>query len=243
MKWTFGIVTGGNEVHRLNCVLESIISKANDDYQIIVIGGKDKDIAFEGVDHIPFDESIKPLWITRKKNQIAQAARHQNICLLHDYVALRDNWFEGFELFGEEWIACVNRVENNDGTRHIDWAVIFHDAWMNPPVDDQEVPQEYGPGRLLRYDIKSWIRWQYYPGFYFCVKKDTLLETPLDESIVWGQGEDVRWSRELYARYGSAAFKFNPHSQVCFLKQKPIVPWQYMPEIAHEIDGLQAQHL
>lgn len=243
MKWTFGIITDGSVGPRIVRVIRSIIDEVSD-AEIIVVGGNKNDLQNEqpvcvadSVYHIPFAENVKTAWITRKKNLIAKHSSHDNICIMHDYVSLEPGWLDGYNEFGEDWLACTNKICNTNNIRCIDWAVIFHDAWMNPPIDQQICPEHYGPGRLLNYNIHTWGRWQYYPGYYFCVKKNILLDIPFDESLGWNQGEDVKWSRLLYQKYGQQVFNFNINAGAAFIKEKDLVTWQTMPEINYDYES------
>ena len=44
-----------------------------------------------------------------------------------------------------------------------------------------------------------------------------MLEFPLDENLIWGQGEDVKWSKEIREKYN---FSMNPYSTVQLMVQK-----------------------
>jgi hypothetical protein len=122
----------------------------------------------------------------------------------------------------------MHRVLNADGSRYRDWCVIYNDAWMDPPIDFEE-PSEIHPGRMMNYTTRGHERWQYYSGSYFCTKRKILLDVPLDETRIMGQGEDVQWSRLVYKKYGSGVFTMNPYASVKLLKYKPPVPWQGLP--------------
>lgn len=231
MKWTFGIITDGNAGPRVVRVIRSIINEVPD-AEIIVVGGTKDNAKLEqpvcvadSTYHIPFAEDVKTAWITRKKNLIAKCASHDNVCIMHDYVALEPGWLEGYDMFGDRWLTCMNRIQNLDGTRFRDWCILHHDSWMYPPIDEQ-MPPETSAGRLVPYDQKPDPRWQYYSGAYFCSKKSVLIEVPFDESRSWGQGEDVQWSRLIYKRYGPDVFNFNPYSIARFLKQKDRAHWE-----------------
>ena len=236
MKWSFGIITDGHQWNRVREICYSIREEDNGYYddQIIVVGGTDMPISiddFYGVIHIPFNETEKKGWITKKKNIIAKIALHNNICLMHDYVILQDGWHKGFEDYGDDWLTCMTHVHNKNGSRFRDWCVIYNDAWMKPPIDDQEPPKNAPPGLMMDWSTRGHERWQYYSGAYFCAKKKVMEKVPLDETRLWGQGEDVQWSRLVYKEYGSEVFQFNPYSDVKFLKQKDNAPWQRLSEL------------
>jgi hypothetical protein len=229
--FTFGIITNAgttDELDRLDQCIASVIRESELTDDIIVIGGarapKTKTVTW-----IPFNENIKPNWITRKKNIIAEVAKTDAICFMHDYVSLVPGWREGYNEFSVNdrpgWMTMTNRILNADGKRFRDWCVIYNDAWMNPPIDDQ-VPPENIEGHLLQYDNHNLPRWQYYSGAYFCAHKSIMMTVPLNEERVWGQGEDVEWCRRVFKFYGNNCFSFNQKSVVKLLKQKQSAPWE-----------------
>jgi hypothetical protein len=227
MKWSVAICTDGKNWHRVHDIINSLMRQSiSTEMQIIVIGGQGwYNRAFDHVWYIPFDESYREGWITKKKNAIANVAAFNNICIVHDYVSFDEKWVEGFEAFGENWISCITPIKNLDGSRFRDWCEIYNDAWMDPAIDEQK-PPEYPAGKLIDYTQMPNPRWQYYSGAYFCIKKQALIDVPFDESRLWGQGEDVQWSRNLYKKYGEEAFKLNPNSHVKFLKHKGRAFWE-----------------
>lgn len=235
MKCTFGIITDGSNHDRVVDIVRSIRHQDGiGEHEIVIVGGDDnRFLAMQNQQllYLAFDESVKEGWITRKKNLVAQVAAYPNLCIMHDYVALNPGWVSGFDDFGGDWLSCMTPIQNQDGSRFRDWCVIYNDAWMNPPIDDQ-LPPENPPGRLLDYSVTTGHeRWQYFSGAYFCVKRDVMLEVPLDEDRVWGGGEDVQWSRLLYQRYGRGVFSLNQESSVRFLKNKNIAPWETLSPI------------
>lgn len=224
-QWTVGYITAGPDDVLLQCSIASA-RRELPDAQIIVVGGDgnlDCDL------HVPFDESEKSGWITKKKNLIAKHADHENLVMLHDYIAFEPGWLKGADDFGYDWMTCMHRIINTDDSRYRDWCVIYNDAWMEPRIDHQLPPNGMGDGRRMHYDTKGHERWQYYSGAYFCVKRDVLLENLFDETRLQAQGEDVQWSRLLYKRYGPEVFNMNVGSSVRLQKYKPMVPWERLP--------------
>jgi hypothetical protein len=100
--WTFGICY--NKTTYINRIIKSICNQkdlSHDKFEIILIGpseGNVKQFENSNIKNIIFEESIRPGWITIKKNLITQNAKYENICLMHDYVALCENWFIGFDI-------------------------------------------------------------------------------------------------------------------------------------------------
>ncbi len=185
-KWTFGISLG-----EVPYFVQSIVSSIRNqsinikDYEIILIGNCKHPLIehLNGSDikKIEFDESIKPRWITKKKNIIAQEAKFDNISIHHDYVSLHKDWYKHFLNFKEDWNVCMTRMENPSGKRFRDWVTW---SWTSN-ID------------YVDYLDDSRTNEMYVSGSYWCVKKDFMLQHPLDENRCWGQGEDVEWSERI----------------------------------------------
>ena len=70
MDFTFGIITYKDNENLINQIIDSIEFQNIPNYEIIVVGSCNIDR--KNLKIIPFDESIKPSWITRKKNIITE---------------------------------------------------------------------------------------------------------------------------------------------------------------------------
>jgi hypothetical protein len=57
----------------------------------------------------------------------------------------------------------------------------------------------------------------YFSGAYWVSKKNVMIEFPLNDELVWGEGEDVIWSIAVRENY---EFKMNKYSKVKLLKYK-----------------------
>jgi len=219
---TFGIVTDGNNEARVGKIIGSIILQAIPEFEIIVVGGESQsnEALFR---RIPFDETIHPGWITRKKNIITQEAKYNIVVYMHDYVALANKWWwTNFNNFSLDWDVCMHQILNKDGTRYRDWCTwdddrfgtpwVCHEKWCPP----EGIPFAGSPA-LVPYDYAITHR-MYISGAYWVAKKRFMEKVPLDESIYWGEGEDVEWTLRIrnWCRY-----KMNPGCQVKLLKQKP----------------------
>jgi hypothetical protein len=55
----------------------------------------------------------------------------------------------------------------------------------------------------------------YISGAYWIAKRDVMLEFPLNESLSWGEGEDVVWSKQVRLKYD---FNMNQNSSVRIMK-------------------------
>lgn len=223
MNFTFGIVTSGTSDNFVNVVIDSIEQLNIPEYEILIIGNSS--VSRNNTSIIPFDESQKPAWITRKKNLITQNAKYENIVYSHDYIIYKDDWYSGWLKFGDDYKVCMNKILNTDGVRYRDWCIWPHN---NNFMDGIMARQR---GCLIPYDMTNLSKYMYFSGAYWVGKKDVMAEFPLDENLLWGQGEDVVWSMQIRERYD---FSMNANSTVQLLKFKPDRAFNEPDEIALE---------
>ncbi len=164
-------------------------------HEIIVIGKCN--LSSDNLKVVSFNQGEKPMWITRKKNMISDQARFENVCYLHDYIILDKDWYAGYEKFGYNWDMCMNQIINKNGKRFRDWTLWY--------------PQ------LINYDDNTKTKDMYISGSYFCAKKQFMIKYRLNESLTWGQGQDVDHSHRVRNFWN---YKMNKQSKVYFLKQK-----------------------
>lgn len=205
MDFTFGIITNGNNDNFIKQIILDIRTLNIKNYEIIIVGGQN--VYDEKIIHIPFDENIKKMWITKKKNIITKEASFENIVYMHDYITLLSNWYEGFLKFGNDFKVCMTKISNTDGTRYRDWTLWGND--VNKIIIRNEL--------LIPYNMTHLSKYMYFSGAYWVAKKDVMIEFPLDESLSWGEGEDVKWSFEVRNKYD---FSINENSTAKLLKYK-----------------------
>ena len=178
MEWTFGIPTDGDSSNtRLPKVLSSIEALGIPSFEIILCVEKKNPLLPYRQIEVP---EKKPCWISKKKNELLKAAKFENICIVHDYLAFAPGWKEAYEGFKEPWEACSNQVRNlsSKGPRIADWI-----GWAK------------GGLFLLPYDMS--VPNMFLSGMYFCVKRSFVEKHGLyfDEGKLWGQAEDQEWSK------------------------------------------------
>jgi hypothetical protein len=204
MNFTFGIITSGNNLNNINIIIDSIEKQNIPNYEIIIVGGEH--IERKNVIHVTFDENIKKMWITKKKNIITNLAKYDNIVYMHDYIKLNNDWYSGFLKYGNDFKICMTIILNIDNSRYRDWTL-----W----ADDMEniVQRRF----LIPYSITHLSKYMYISGAYWVAKKHIMLEFPLNENLSWGEGEDVEWSKRIRQKYD---FSINANSSVKLLKYK-----------------------
>ena len=229
MKFTFGVCTTLGNEKRIRDIIHSI-EKNNipvSDCEIIVVGNVIKP-CFTRLDVriLPFDESVKDGWITRKKNIITENARFENIVYMHDYIVLEDGWYKSMCEYGGNWDLLMTRIINHDGSRYRDWALCGSSV-HNPFIEEGTMKA------LLPYNEKRLSKWMYFSGAYWVAKKDFMNNYPLDENLCWGQGEDVEWSYRVkesteFFLNSDAAVKVNKNGKAAALTESS---QKYLDEI------------
>lgn len=209
MNFTFGIITNNNSNNFLEKIIKSIESLSIPNYEILIVGNTN--ITANKTRIIYFDESLRNSWITKKKNLITKEAIYENIVYLHDYIIFDTNWYEGFLKYGSDFSVCMTPILNQDGKRFRDWSIWPH----NNNLTDEIVRNNRQC--LIPYEMTHLSKYMYISGSYWIAKKSTMLQYPLDENLLWGEGEDVEWSKRVRKKIH---FQCNPFSHVHLLKQK-----------------------
>ncbi len=187
MDFTFGILTKYDNETQLREVIDSIHALKIPNYQVLIIGEQKREGA-EKERYIWFEDSIKPGWITRKKNLLARAANYQNIVLMHDYFVFDKDWYNNFLEFGNNWDICSCSQFLINGKRHFtDWV-----TWDSP------IFPRY---TSLNYDDWSHVHYMYQSGGFTVAKTQLVIDNPFNEELGWGQSDDVEWSLRVRHRY------------------------------------------
>jgi hypothetical protein len=207
---TFGIITDGKSQDNLLSVVKSIEALEVPKYEIKIVG-KSQNFHSKYIEQIEFDESEKVGWITKKKNLITQNSSFENIVYLHDYYIFDNNWYKQVLKFGTDFDLCMHRIETASGSRYHDWTL-----W----VDNNSFLDNYlekSRATLIPYSWDKFKKYMYIPGGYWFAKKDFMILNPLNENLVWGEAEDVEWSKRIRE---SAVYKMNKFAKVKILKNK-----------------------
>ncbi len=214
MEFTFGIITAGNNDQGLQTIIDSIVAQNIPCYEIIIIG--QSHLQGPNLRVIPFDESVKPSWITKKKNIILQEAQYENVVCMHDYITLHENWYEGFLRYGNDFAICTTRMETLHGRRFRDFMFFVHAL---PPIFQTNALLPYNT--IVPPELNALL---YISGAYYILKKKVGLQYPLWEELCWGQGEDVEFSQRLTDN--QIRLECNPYSSVYLQKEKGQCAWE-----------------
>lgn len=199
MNLSFGIITSRQGIEQAAWSIYNIVQQNIPTYEIIVVGGGVDELKrwteneeLSNVKFVSFDENAKSkAWITRKKNLITEHAQYDTIVYLHDYFNLDKDWWKGWEHYTEDFDVAVNKIVNPNGTRHADWVIDSYLMWELIP----ESKDNYDVG--LPYNVRGLTKIQYVSGGFWLAKKEFMKRFPLDEKLLWGEAEDIYWSREV----------------------------------------------
>lgn len=199
-KWTFGIVTNGDRDEWIDKMIASIRAQKIPSYEIIICG-KSKQRKEKDVIHIPFNERIDKGWITKKKNLIAERAKYDNLCVIHDRILLDKGWYQGMKKYGNafELLGCIQRELN--GSLAGDWLT------LGGPV-----PTNY---RVSSMHYTDWDWYTYLSGQLTIIKRNIWEKVLWDETRYWNDAEDGDIS--FRARDMGYIIRFNPFASTTAL--------------------------
>jgi len=227
MDFTFGIITDGNNDNFIDIIIDSIEKNNIPNYEIIIVGNT-KIKNSDNIKIIFFDETIKPGWITRKKNIISINSKYENIVLLHDYIKLNDDWYNGFLKFGNDFDWCITKIVTQNGNRFRDYTLFPYVVdFLNINYSPSDINPYFYNYCLLPYDFENNIKtnkYMYISGAYYVIKKKIATNHLLDEKLLHCQGEDAEFSKRLH--HNGIIIKCNQFSSVSLLKYKEQAHWE-----------------
>lgn len=188
---SFIITTDGKSDNRVMQAINSVENLKIPNYEVIIIGGLETSIRHKHVFHIPFYEqtTVNLAWYTKKKNIAAFASHYENLVVMHDYYAFDENWYEEFVKFGNNWDVQIQQhfiLPELGGYRYNGWRV---DRIPGYP----EIPYNMA----IPWDIDQLIPYMAIHGSFWMVKRNKMIEYPLDETLYACQADDIEWSSRI----------------------------------------------
>lgn len=191
--WSFGLVTDGRKPASVSRFVSSVLAIGGldaDNRQILVCGPPKviDDLGPLGV-HVelvdqPSDFASRG-WITRKKNWLVAASRHENLVIAHDRYVLPADFLAAITRFGGDFDVVAPRQVTTTGAEMPDWVMLAdHLGWSVPGW------MEYG----------DYHPFGFVNGGVIIAKRQRLIQTRWSELLFWGQAEDVDLSRRLADR-------------------------------------------
>jgi hypothetical protein len=200
---TFGICVGSDYIDFDKENLRKIIASINETagynpYEIIFMGNRQYcRYSYGQVSCHAIDCFTKDAWITKKKNEVTNLALFDTIVYSHDYLIYDENFYD--VIVNSDFDIAVPRILNKDGSRYRDKI-----SWGDPKYPPVWIQREcwcppeglYHPGspRLEPYDREIPREYWFVNGTFWIAKKSFMQKYRLDESLCWGDGEDVEFS-------------------------------------------------
>lgn len=230
--FSFGVVTDGKRPELLRAFIESVESVERLPGQKIecIICGPDslKTELGEAYKDVVFvrqpDEFPKLGWITKKKNQIVDAATTENLVIAHDRYVIPADFIKNLAAYGSDYSVLVCRQTRPDGRRMPDWVALGGEWSMTSPAT-----LEYG----------DWSRHVFINGGIMIAKADVLKRVRWNELLFWGQAEDVELTRRLRSAGYVARLARNVHVVSTTMRKGLMDGFEAMPVVpdTHMIPG------
>ncbi len=187
-RWSFVLLAQGNRMANVMRFLDGVERLSGGRAETVIVGPRFAEYDRAGVTVLDRPYRNDRADIALKKNDGAEAARHSNLCFLHDRYVLDDDFFEGFEKFGYDFDFVAVRQRYTGGEPYPFYAAGSGAPLMwTPPIDCRNY-QVLRPG-------------QYVNGGFMVFKRPAFRQMPLNPLLAWNQGEDV----EVAARYVAAS--------------------------------------
>jgi hypothetical protein len=207
-RWTFGLPTGPGDATGLNAVIRRILELNVPEFEIILCGKPGP--GFHYWDHVRIigeQYSKPPVYISLKKNLIAEAAQYENICILHDRVFLPLNFVDVVRRFGDLFpIVGFQSIWFDDPwnlipKRYSDYGRMINPGVLNS-VASEDVATEIYQSDLVSafvptgcgFIFPSPLRYHqsnYCTGSVYLAKRAVWNACPQDPRLLWSEFEDV----------------------------------------------------
>lgn len=206
-RWSFCIPTGPGDATGLNMIVKRILELDIPEKEILLCGRPDKNFQYwDKVRIVGEDIPAPPIWITRKKNVLAQEARFENLCILHDRVFLPLNFMDAIRNFGDYFPFTAfqslwfDDVLNLSPVRYSDYNCLSDNHIVDKvSADAGNKTSLFSRSLFPEIDKLSFKyanplinhRASYLTGSLYIVKRHVWLHAPQDEGLFWAEYEDV----------------------------------------------------
>jgi hypothetical protein len=224
-RWTFGIPTGPGDATGLNACVQRILELGFEEFEIVLCGRPGPSFKyFDKVRIVGEEYSKPPVMIGLKKNIIAENAKYENLCIIHDRVFLPLDFKEAIEKFGDLyslntmqsiWIDDYNnlviRRYSDYGVSFNAWSVnaVLKNKWSETPFSDDFYSIQEGCtiayANALRYSHSN-----YCTGSMYICKKNVWQDSPQSNHLRWEEYEDLE--QGLRASSRGVPSRVNPNT-------------------------------
>lgn len=189
-RWSFGIVSDGRKNDRVINIIKQIRAFNIPEFEIFICGpapdaSLTKEVTILDDNDLYFDLRIP---ISQKKNRIIDAAKFNNLMILHDRISFTENWYSKICEFGNYFDQiCCSIFDEDTRTVHInDWLSNFNDN------------NQFRISKVTKLKYSEWNKHIYVDGGVMVIKKHVIANNKLHPNLHWGEMEDVNLSEKLY---------------------------------------------
>lgn len=200
--WTFGILTAGPSP-RAAQMARAILALNLPAVEVIFCGPRPA--------NAPDDPRVRAIdlelpeprgWITRKKNLLAAAARHENLCLLHDRYVVTPDWAEALTDYGRcySYVTFPHVYYAGEGRRfpqrYPDYQVLVQRRGLDLAMRSHV----YDTNEILHPDYDDFSETSYCCGGLYVARRTLWRMLPQNEALYHCEYEDVSYGLECQRR-------------------------------------------
>lgn len=227
-RWSFCIPVGPGDPTQLNATVGRILRLEIPDVEVLLCGTPGEGFRYrDRVRIIGEDLPATPLIPGLKKNMLAEAASHGNLCILHDRVFLPRSFLRAVKAFGDIYPITTFQSLYFDDRLNLDYRRYsdLHKIGISPAQMPTGIARSDGHvspfapaaraafessrishGNAFRFDRDR----QYVTGSMYLCKRAVWLKEPQSSTLGWGEFEDVEHG--LRASAAGIPSRINPHA-------------------------------
>jgi len=214
-RFSFCIPVGPEDATGLNAIVKRILELDVPEKEIILCGRPAQNFLYWDQVRIVGEEiPAPPVRICAKKNALVNAARFENICIIHDRVFLPKDFYQGIRRFGDLFpFVSLQSIYFSDQHHVVPFRYSDYHQVVQKSVSVQGINREgkcskIFPNGLAEFEKNKFVfanpcRYtndNYATGSLYICKKSLWLMLPQDENIFWGEFEDVEHGLRLSAQ-------------------------------------------
>ncbi|PXW29602.1 hypothetical protein [Paraburkholderia caballeronis] len=239
-RWSFGIPVGPEDSTLLNVTVKRILELDIPEKEILLCGRPGP--GFKYMDHVRIvgeDITAPPVRICAKKNRLADEARFENLCIIHDRVFLPKDFHRAVQRFGDHYpLVAFQSIYFDDKYNAIPRR--YSDFNTAPNVvaqsergimrsNDLTTTSAFSPAVLSITEQAGFYyanalrhsRTNYPTGSLYLAKRSVWKLCPQDENLYWTEFEDI--DQGLRADALGIPSRVNPYAITQSLISRPLL--------------------
>ena len=200
--WTFGILTSAASAQAAE-MASAILSLDLPNVEVIFCGPRPAGVPNDPrVSAIDLDEPEPRGWITRKKNLIADRARFDNLCLLHDRYVITPDWADALSTYGQCYSFLTfpqvyyAGVGNQFPQRYPDYQLLSQDRGIHGAL----ATSVYDADRVFHPDYDDFSETAFCCGGLYLARRSLWNLVRQDEALFHCEWEDISFGLECQRR-------------------------------------------